>query len=73
MKGLLVARVYLFFRFLHEDTEYPCTLVRWFSMSDEPDPTTSLWVVEPESTRQGTRHMSIIHIDAIVRGAHVTI
>ena len=71
MKGLLVARVYLFFRLSHEDTDYPCALVRWFSTGDEPDPTTGLWVVKPESARRGMRHMSIIHIDTIVRGAHL--
>ena len=40
-------------------------------MDDEPDPTTGLWVVKPESTRRGMHHMSIIHIDTIVRSAHL--
>ena len=71
MEGLLIARVYLFFRFLHCGVEYPCALVHWYSMSDEPDPSTHLWIVCPESTRRGMRHMSVIHIDTIVRGAHL--
>lgn len=71
MKGLLVARVYLFFRFSYGGVDYPCALVHWYSTSDEPDVNTGLWVVRPESTRRGTRHMGVIHIDAIVRGAHL--
>ena len=71
MKGLLVARVYLFFKFLYDRVEYPCALVRWYSTSDEPDPDTGLWVVKPESTHQGVRNMSVIHVDSIVRGAHL--
>ena len=71
MKGLLVARVFLFFRFSYNGVNYPCALVRWYSTSDEPDASTGLWVVRPESTRQGMRHMEIIHIDSIVRGAHL--
>ena len=40
-------------------------------MSDEPDPSTGLWVVRPESTHQGMRHMGVIHVDSIVCGAHL--
>ena len=71
MKGLLVARVYLFFKFLYERVSYPCALVHWYSTSDVPDPDTGLWVVQPESTHQGARHMGVIHVDSIVRGAHL--
>ena len=71
MRGLVVARVYLFFRLSHEGKDYPCALVNWFSTDDEPDPISGLWVVKPESTRQGKRHMSVIHIDSIIRGAHL--
>ena len=71
MRGLLVARVYLFFRFSHEGVDYPCALVHWYSMSSEPDPTTGLWMVQPEFIRQGARHASVIHIDTIVHGAHL--
>ena len=68
---LLVAHVYLFFKFSHNNVEYLCALVHWYSMSDEPDASTGYWVVQPESTRRGLRHMSVIHIDSIVRGAHL--
>ena len=71
MRVLLVARVYLFFRFSHISVDYPCALIRWYSMSDEPDANTGLWVVEPESTRRGARHMGVIHLDTIICGAHL--
>ena len=71
MGGLLVARVYLFFRFSHDSINYPCALVHWFSTSDEPDAATGFWVVKPESTHRGARHMGVIHIDSIIRGAHL--
>jgi hypothetical protein len=71
MKGFLVARVFLFFRFSHGGTNYPCALVHWFSTSSEPDADTGLWMVEPEYIRQEVRHMSVVHIDSIVRGAHL--
>ena len=71
IKGLLVAHIYLFFTFSYGGTDYQCALVHWYSMSDKPDPNTGLWVVQPESTCQGARHAGIIHIDSIVRGAHL--
>ena len=71
MRGLLVARVYLFFKFSYGDVEYPCALVHWYSTSDEPDATTSMWVVQPETTRGGSRNMGVVHLDSIVRGAHL--
>jgi hypothetical protein len=71
MKELLVARIYLFFKFFYEGVGYPCALVHWYSTSEEPDPTTGLWIVQPETTHRGVRHVSIIHLDTIVRGAHL--
>ncbi|KAF9778110.1 hypothetical protein BJ322DRAFT_1014885 [Thelephora terrestris] len=71
MKGVLVARVYLFFRFSYNRTNYPCALVHWYSTSSELDASTGMWVVHPESTHWGTRHMGVIHLDSIVRGAHL--
>ena len=71
MRSLLVARVYLFFKFSYNGINYPCALVHWYSTSDEPDAATGYWVVQPEYTRRGTRHASVIHLDSIVRGAHL--
>jgi len=73
MRGLLVARVYLFFRFSFANVEYPCALVHWYTtVGTEPDSSTGLWVVEPEYTHgHHYRSMSVIHLDSIVRGAHL--
>jgi hypothetical protein len=72
MQGLLVARVYLFFKFSFADVDYPCALVHWYTtVGTERDGSTGLWVVEPEYIRQRYRHMSVIHLDSIVRAAHL--
>ena len=71
MQGLLIARVYLFFRFSFANREYPCALVHWYTKSAEPDAVTGLWVVEPEYTRHRYRNMGIVHLDSVVRGAHL--
>lgn len=42
VKGLLVARVYLFFRFSYNGTNYPCALVHWYSTGNDPEPDTGL-------------------------------
>ncbi|KAF9643505.1 hypothetical protein BDM02DRAFT_3222474, partial [Thelephora ganbajun] len=63
--------VYLFFRFSHNGVDYPCALVHWYSTSSEPDASTGMWVVHPESTCRGARHMGVIHLDSIVHGAHL--
>jgi hypothetical protein len=72
MRGLLVARVYLFFKFSYADVDYPCALVHWYTTTGpERDGSTRLWVVEPEYIRHRYRHMSVIHLDSIVRAAHL--
>ena len=74
MRGLLVARVYLFFKFAFADVEYPCALVHWYTTVDtEPDSSTGLWVVQPEYTggRHSYRNMGVIHLDSAIRGAHL--
>lgn len=74
MQGLLVARIYLFFKFSFANVEYPCTLVHWYTtVGNEPDSSTGLWVVEPEYTQgqHPRRNMGVIHLDSIIHGAHL--
>ena len=71
MKALLAACVYLFFRLLYGRISYPCALVHWYSMSNNPNPDTGLWAVQPELTHQGMCHLSVIHVDSIVCGMHL--
>jgi hypothetical protein len=71
--GLLVARVRLFLSFTDEDqTNYPCALVEWFSThGDSPCEDTGLWCVVPDHDARGRSVMSLVHIDTILRGAHL--
>jgi hypothetical protein len=69
MRGLEVAQVQLFFSFSHDGVEYPCALVRWFSrVGDLPDDCTGMWVVERDDAECPP---SIIHLDSVVRAAHL--
>jgi len=44
----------------------------WFSCVDDgPDENTSMWVVEPDIHEDGTKFTSIIHLNTIVRAAHL--
>lgn len=71
MQGLEVARVRLFFSFTHENVEYSCALVHWFSRVDDSDNCTGMWVVEPDTYEDGRLFTSIIHLDTIVRASHL--
>ncbi len=72
MQRLEVARVFMFFSFVHRDEYYPCALVQWFSvLGDEPDDETGLWMVEPDIHRDGEPYLAVIHLDSIYRAAHL--
>lgn len=72
MRGLDIARIRLFFSFTYNGTSYPCALVHWFSCVDElPESDTGMWVVEPEFADDGRPFASVIHLDTIVRAAHL--
>lgn len=69
--GLHVARVFLFFSFAHLDVTYQCALVHWFSaVGDSPDEETGMWMVNPDF-RGGRRALAVIHLDTVLRGAHL--
>ncbi|KAI0309305.1 hypothetical protein OF83DRAFT_1185856 [Amylostereum chailletii] len=71
-RGLYIVRVLLFFQFVSDGVIYPCALVSWFSpISEMPCPDTGMWIVEPDLDGGGERQMSVIHIDCILRGAHL--
>jgi hypothetical protein len=72
MRGLDIARTRLFFSFSHNGIKYPCALVDWFSrVGDVPNDNTGMWVVEPSILDDGTKFTSIIHLDTVVRAAHL--
>ncbi|KAK7684219.1 hypothetical protein QCA50_012543 [Cerrena zonata] len=71
-RGLHAVRVLLFFKFRLDRTEFPCALVSWFSpISDDPCEDTGMWIIEPDLDEHGERMMSVIHLDCILRGAHL--
>jgi hypothetical protein len=71
MRGMDVARVLLFFSFEFRDLRYPCALVQWYvKISEEPDDLTGMWIVEKEM-KDGEPLTSIIHLDSILRAAHL--
>lgn len=72
MRGLDIARVRLFFSFTYNGIKYPCALVHWFSrVAESADRGTGMWVVEPDSTDDGKPFASVIHLDTIIRAAHL--
>lgn len=82
MKGLHVAQVLLLFSFNMADSTqghrrtvtYSCALVHYFTtVGDKPDPLTGLWVVEREYHDESKLQpvLGVIHVDCIVRGAHL--
>lgn len=72
MRSLDVARVRLFFSFTYAGIYYPCALVHWFSrVGDNPDEDTGLWVVEPDRTADGSPIAAVIHLDTVLRAAHL--
>ncbi|KAI0324376.1 hypothetical protein GY45DRAFT_1262927 [Cubamyces sp. BRFM 1775] len=65
-RSLHAARVRAFLSLL------PCALVEWFSpVGDEPDVDTGLWVVEPDLDVNGRRELGVVHIETVLRSAHL--
>ena len=72
MAGLDIARVRLFFSCNYNGVKYPCALVQWFSrVGQSADPGTGMWVIEPDVTDDEVPITSVIHLDTIIRAAHL--
>jgi hypothetical protein len=72
MQGMDIVRIHAFFSFDFGGTTYPCALVHWFTIiGAEPDEDTGMWVVKPEVDHLGDQVVSIIHLDCIIRAAHL--
>ena len=70
--GLFVAQMVLFFSFSYRNVFYPCALVKWFDViGEEPCQSTGMWMVEPEFDENNKRVVSVIHLDSIMRPAHL--
>ena len=72
MRGLDIARVHLFFSFEVADEVLSCALVHHFRKSfEDPDPDNGMWIVEPDFHDNGYRVMGVVHVDSMVRAAHL--
>ena len=71
-RGMSTVRVLLFFSFTYNDTTYSCALVEWFKkVGCSPDKITGMWNVTPEYKRNGERLITVIHLDSVLRAAHL--
>ncbi|KAH9856101.1 hypothetical protein C2E23DRAFT_722466 [Lenzites betulinus] len=69
--GMDVARLKCLLSFKYQGIEYGCAAVHWYRcVGNAPDEDTGMWIVQPRMFRR-TPVMSVIHIDTIVRAAHL--
>ena len=67
-----IVRILALFSFVYMDVFYPCALVRWFTyVADEPDEAMGMWVVRPDHNADGSPAIGVIHLDSVLRGAHL--
>lgn len=71
MKGMVIARVRLFFSFKYKNINYSCAFVNWLVRDDDkPDPDTGMWTVSPEMHR-GKPTSQVIDVKTIACAAHL--
>ncbi|KAF8329950.1 hypothetical protein F5887DRAFT_1064242 [Amanita rubescens] len=71
MASMEVARAIIFMSFTRNKRQYPCVLVEWFTTRPEPCPRTGMSIVDRDYNPDGSRSMEIIHLDTVIRGAHL--
>ncbi|KZP05117.1 hypothetical protein FIBSPDRAFT_766326, partial [Athelia psychrophila] len=72
MLGLDIARARQFFSFTFRGKQYPCVLIHWFKRCGaRPSDNTGMWVVERELDEDGEQMACILHLDTIIRAAHL--
>ncbi|KAF8324638.1 hypothetical protein F5887DRAFT_1063400 [Amanita rubescens] len=71
MASMEAARTVFFVSFTYNKQVFPCALVEWFTTRQRPCPRTGMWIVDRDYERDGTRSMELIHIDSVIRGAHL--
>ena len=72
MRGLEVARAICFFSFIYLGISYACTLLQWFSrIAEEIDEVTGMWMVAPDFNLTGSPVLAVVHVDCILRAAHL--
>lgn len=71
-RGMFVAQVMAFLKLKYNRVKYPCAVVSTFStVGDSVCPQTGMWVVRRDLDEDGTPELMIVHLDAILRAAHL--
>lgn len=71
-QGMFVAQVHAFLKVKYGGQKYPCAVVSWFStVGNSPCPQTGMWMVERDLDANGRPEMSVIHLESILRSAHL--
>lgn len=71
MASMEVARAISFMSLTCNQRQYPCVLVEWFTTRPERCPRTGMWIVDRDYKADGSRSMELIHLDSVIRGAHL--
>lgn len=71
MAGMEAARTILFLSFTYKGQQIPCVLVEWFTTRPERCPRTGMWIVDRDYEHDSSRSMELIHLDSVIRGAHL--
>ena len=71
MASMEAARAVLFLSFTYKGKRFPCVLVEWFTTRPERCPRTGMWIVDRDYEDDGSRSMELIHLDTVMRGAHL--
>jgi hypothetical protein len=72
-QGLLLCRVLRFMRMkTTSGDEHACALVHWWTIKgSEPDEDTGMWISEPDLDINHEPMLEIIHLDTVIRAAHL--
>jgi hypothetical protein len=71
-RGLFVGQVEAFLKIKHKTRSYPFAVMSTFSpVSNSPCPDTGMWIVERDLDENGEKLMTAVHVDSIIRGAHL--
>lgn len=71
MASMEAARAVLFLSFTHKEKKYQCAVIEWFTTRPKRCPQTGMWIVDRDYERDGSRSMELIHLDTVIRGAHL--
>lgn len=70
--GLLIGQVLSFIKLRHEGVEYPAVIISSFEVIGScPCELTNMWKVHHDLDTHGQQQLKMVHLDAILHGAHL--